>query len=151
MMRALPYYNGDAEVIVENIMGKELPNASRFKDIYVWDLGRDNYLWILSESAIARRHPLIFQTEVPQKISVTISPQQPVQVLVEGNIIRVELADPPPRMYRHPVLGNYLVLRSRGRITKILKNQRFIIRSDIVEQVDSLDENGRAERANSRK
>ncbi len=147
MIRALPFYNGDAEVVVENSMGKELALPSQFKDSYVWDLGRDDYLWILSERSIARRSPLILRAETPQEISVAISPRQPITISVKGNIVRVVLADHPPRMYRHPVLGNYLMLRSKGRITKVLKNQRFIIKSDFVKQVESLGEARPAEKA----
>jgi hypothetical protein len=39
------------------------------------------------------------------------------------------------------------MLRSKGRITKVLKNQRFIIKSDFVKQVESLGEARPAEKA----
>ena len=138
LLRVLPY-NDDAEIVAENIMGEELHRPSQFQTVYMWDLGRDKCLWILSEHAILKKLPVLFQADNPEQMSFKASPRQPVGVTWEGKTARIALPDTPVRMHRHPVLGNYLILRSKGRITRILKNQPFHIRSDTVEQVDSFE------------
>lgn len=137
LMRWLPYHD-DAETMVENILGRELAHPSQFRDAYLWDLGHDRYLWILSERALSRQRPLIFETDNHSLVSFKMDPAQPVQLTQQGNIARVQLYDPSPRMRAHPVLGRYLLMRSEGRITKVLANQPFAIRSDTIEQVDSI-------------
>lgn len=142
MVRMLPY-ESDAEIVVENILGYELVHPTRFRDVYIWDLGADHYLWLFSERALMRQHPVVLQTTEPNAFRVRAKPTQRVNCNMDGNIATLQVTDPPPEMRIHPVLGKYLLLRSRGRITQILKNQLFHIRSDGIEQVDAFDQEHR--------
>jgi hypothetical protein len=139
LVRILPF-ESDAEIVVENILGKELARPSMFRDVYMWDLRHDKYLWVFPERSLEQHRPVIFWTSEPDEILFRAIPTQEVDWTVKGNLVTVRLADTLPRMKIHPVLGRYLTLRSKGRITRILKNHSFRIRSDHVEQVDALDE-----------
>lgn len=138
LMRLLRY-EGDAEILVENILGEEILQPAQFREVYLWDLGADSYLWIFSEPSLEQRCPVVLETENPDGFRFKASPAQPLEVTVNGRVVSLRLFDPPPRMQSHPVLGKFLTLRSTGRITKVLKNQSFRIRSATIEQVEALD------------
>lgn len=140
LLRALPYA-GDAEVLAENIMGEELRHPSRFRDVYLWDLGHDQHLWLLPERALFRDLPVFIRTDAPQGISFSARPAQSLPLETQGDVFRLQFSrDPPPRMRRHPVLGNYLILRSQGRIDAIATRQPLRLRSGKIAVEDSPDE-----------
>lgn len=129
ILRGWPFA-GDAEVLAENIMGEELRHPSRFRDVYLWDLGHDRQLWLLPERAIFRNLPVFIHTENPQGFSLVARPAQSIPLDAQDGWIRLSLSlNPPPRMYRHPVLGNYLILRSQGHVDSIATRQPLRIRS----------------------
>ena len=129
LLRIFPYA-GDAEILAENILGEELRHPSRFRDVYCWDLGHDRLLWLFPERALARGLPIYVRTDTPEDLSFAARPAQPVPLESQSDGLRLQLpTDPLPRLLRHPVLGNYLLLRSRGRIDAIATAQPLRLRS----------------------
>lgn len=129
LLRIFPYV-GDAEVLAENVLGEELRHPSRFRDVYLWDLGHDRHLWLFPERALSRGLPIYIRTVAPDGLSFAARPAQPVPLESQPDGLRLQLpADPSPRLLRHPVLGNYLILRSQGRIDAIATRQPLRLRS----------------------
>lgn len=138
LVRLVPYV-GDVEIAVENILGHELAPARRFNGIYLWDLGSGHTLWIFSERSVWRQRPVVFQVDNPDEIQFTASPAQPVLWKAQDKVITL-LPWEHPKMHNHPVLGKYLMLRSKGNITRVLNNQSFSIRSATIEQAPADEE-----------
>jgi len=46
------HYHDDVEPLVENITGSELAVPHRFRGVYVWNLGEDSSLWVVSLRAV---------------------------------------------------------------------------------------------------
>lgn len=141
LLRIFPYV-GDVETLAENVMGEELRHPSRFRDVYLWDLGHDQHLWLLPERALARDLPIFLRTDAPHGIAFSVRPAQPVPLETQDNDgLRLQFPrDPLPRMRRHPVLGNYLLLRSHGRIDAIATRQPLRIRSKSIAVTELPDE-----------
>lgn len=139
ILRNIPSYHPDAEVLAENIWGRELKRKEQFRHVYLWDLGKAHYLWLFSERAAA--HVPEIRWSPAGEVSVAASPAQDVEVETSGELVTVRLPE-EKRWHRHPVLGNYFMLRTRGRIDKLMLNPRYIIRSDSIETVCVLDARG---------
>ncbi|HAS82221.1 MAG TPA: hypothetical protein DCS43_05995 [Verrucomicrobia bacterium] len=130
-------YLGDTEIAVENILGKELDRPSFFRGVYLWDLGHGDCLWIFSERSLSRQRPVVFRLATPGDIAFRASPGQPLDWTVQGDVVTLR-AFQHPRLHKHPLLGNYLTLRSKGAISAILKNQPISIRSETMSITDDI-------------
>ena len=144
LMRTLSCH-GDVEMLVENIQGKELHRPEHFDGVYLWDMGHDHYLWVLSGRALLAQKPLLIQMADDMKLHAKASPRNRVGVQTENSRCSIRLTDIPIRMHHHPVLGDYLLLWTRGKILRILRNQPLTVKSDSVVVADSLDAGMRPE------
>jgi hypothetical protein len=129
LVRHLPY-GDDAEIVAENILGGDILYPVDFHLLYIWDLGDDECLWVVPERALVAGIPVIVKTGDTGLLKVTAAPDQPVRLVAEGEMVRLELPGAGiRRLDHHPVLGAYLTLRSRGRIDTVVKNQPMVLRS----------------------
>jgi len=119
-------YFGDPELLAENILTKELRSPSDFNDVYVWDLGHDSYIWIFPESTIQKSLPLIFTSKEPENVKFNASPKQTLNFDIKDNLITLNLYNNAVKMHKHPVFGNYLIIKSKGNVSTISENQSFI-------------------------
>jgi len=136
LVRIMPYQD-DAEILVENIIGYHLPTPGHFRGVYVWDLGHETCLWVLSGDAIRRDRPILIHVENPDPFSVTVKPRQVVPLEVRDDMVRIRVPDEVDQ-YHHPVLGDYLVLRTQGKILGIQDIPALVVRSDTVSEEESL-------------
>ncbi len=139
LVRCFPFL-GDVEIATENIMGKELVHVSQFNVIYVWYLGKDQYLWIFPWRALKKDLPIIFSTDDPEKIQFETARAPGVRWTANGNTVSVQFNNASSYLESHPVYQRYLMLRSKGKINKILKNQPIFIKNGAIEQVATLKE-----------
>ena len=129
-------YTGDLEILVENIVGKELAHPSRFDDVYVWDLGHDSYIWVFPESTIQNDLPIVFISKETEKVKFEASPKQIINFDIKDHFITLNLSKESIKMHNHPVFGNYLIIKSKGNVSTILRNQSYKTRSNKIKQVE---------------
>jgi hypothetical protein len=135
-------YNDDPETLVENIRGSELQHSGRYKDVYLWDLGKGEYLWVLPEVVVRNRIPIEFEMDDPGLLRLKAMPAQEVSFDVHGNTVTILLSRQRLSLRHHSVLGRYMTIRSSGRIRKVLVNQRYTIKSSRIQQVRPADTGG---------
>ncbi len=128
-------YLGDPEILAENILGKEIADPSHFNSVYLWDLGQNSYIWIFPECTIKKTLPLIFISNTPEKVKFNLSPKQIIDFDIKDHFITVNLYNNRVKMHNHPVFGNYLIIKSKGEVSTILRNQPYRTRSDRINQV----------------
>ena len=105
----------DLEVMVENIRGSELPNESDFNGIYIWNLGGDNSLWVVSKSAIGALDYFWF---TPGSKNLP-SPQYFFKR--KKNLLRLRWKKINP-LNKHPVFGDYAIFRASTAVADIHTN-----------------------------
>ncbi|MBM4148551.1 MAG: hypothetical protein FJ224_05860 [Lentisphaerae bacterium] len=127
---------GDAEVLVENILGRELGTPRAFRGVYMWDLGADRHIWVLSGRALRAGVPLVLAAAPGSQVSARAVPRQRVEVTEQDGAVKITLPDAPYAVRTHPVLGDYVILRTRGQVAGVFRNQRIKTRSDRIRDLD---------------
>ncbi|MBU1693880.1 MAG: hypothetical protein KJ726_07415 [Verrucomicrobia bacterium] len=99
-------YPDDIEVLVENILGHELPGARQFDGVYIWNLNPRRSLWIISRRAVERGLML----SRPMEPGLCLDARPPGSLAVnykDGTaILRIHAE---VGYARHPVWGDYLL------------------------------------------
>ncbi|HRZ11272.1 MAG TPA: hypothetical protein P5567_02340 [Kiritimatiellia bacterium] len=99
------HYPDDIEVLVENIVGRELPGPRQFDGVYVWNLAPDASLWIISRRAVERG----LELSRPMASGLRLEARPPGSLSVEYRdgvaLLRVNAE---AGYARHPVWGDYL-------------------------------------------
>jgi hypothetical protein len=123
------HYPDDVETLVENILGRELPAPSAFDGIYLWDLGQREYLWVFSANALAHPGRVRWRTGGRETPRIVVSPGQPLRIALDGDRATLSYSAGlrPPR---HPVLGEYALAWSYGRIEALCADTAVSVRSD---------------------
>ena len=104
----ISHFHDDIEPIVENLTRREIPVPHRFRGIYVWNLGGDQSLWIVSKRAM--NISTIFEVEANNDLSQFPVVQDAFEVTGVGDrrfLLRVR---PEVSFSEHPHLGAYLML-----------------------------------------
>jgi len=52
LLRVVPFWD-DAETVIENIVGREIPHSSQFRSIYIWNVGGGKSFWVLTGRAMS--------------------------------------------------------------------------------------------------
>ena len=99
------HYPDDIEVLVENIVGHELPGPRQFNGVYVWNLAPDRSLWIVSRAAVERG--LVLARPMAPGLRLDAHPSGSLDVEYDGatDILRIH---PAAGWAHHPVWGDYL-------------------------------------------
>jgi hypothetical protein len=132
------HYQDDPETLVENILGYELADPAAFNGIYLWDLGRQEYLWVFSAPALDNPGRVFWITGETGTPRIQAAPEQPLRITRDGERVSLEFSA-ATRRQRHPVFGEYLLVWSSGRVDKICANSAVHVRSDrmiVVEEGD---------------
>ncbi len=117
LFRIFPY-RGDPEILVENIVGRELHfRRGAFDGIYIWNIDEDLSLWVLSYRAVQRltgfawRQPVFPQSRVfpAQHTPFASTPMNLVYTL--SSLDKIRFSD-------HPVMGPYILLRVKARVSQ---------------------------------
>ncbi|MBP7828741.1 MAG: hypothetical protein KA248_02360 [Kiritimatiellae bacterium] len=99
------HYPDDIEVLVENIVGHELPGRRQFEGVYVWNLAPDRSLWIVSRAAVERG----LELARPMASGLRFDARPPGSLTVEYRegvaALRIHAAT---GYASHPVWGDYL-------------------------------------------
>jgi len=59
-----------------------------------------------------------------------------VEVTEQDGAVKITLPDAPYAVRTHPVLGDYVILRTRGQVAGVFRNQRIKTRSDRIRDLD---------------
>lgn len=109
LMRIFPY-RGDAEILLENILGKEIHFPEHFTGIYPLDLGNNQCLWLISGRYARLNQTLEFRATSAKTVRPRLSPDQPMNSATQESTVTILI--PTDRMHHHPILGDYLLLRT---------------------------------------
>ena len=103
------HFHDDVEPLVENVTGREIPVAHRFRGIYVWNLGKGESLWVVSQRAMATDSSLEVRSEADLAGSESLNRSFSVSRTEDSNLYRLTIR-PDAQFARHPYLGGYLML-----------------------------------------
>jgi hypothetical protein len=123
------HYRDDVETLVENILARELPAPSDFDGVYLWDLGRREYLWVFSARALAHPGRISWRPGDREPPRIVASPEQPLRIAMDGERATFGYSA-GLRTRRHPVLGEYVLAWSYGRIEALCADTAVSVRSD---------------------
>jgi hypothetical protein len=123
----LTHLHDDIEPIVENLTGSEIRAPHSFSGIYVWNLGDDASLWIISKRAL--RHSQSIEVAALSDLSKDAAVVELFDIGVKSSST-FELSPKPGIAFnRHPVFGGYLIVWTSSRITGMRSPAPSVIRN----------------------
>jgi hypothetical protein len=126
------HFNDDVEVLVENIKQAELVRPHELSDIYIWNLGANQSMWVVSKRAFLKL----------DQMSVRLRGASPPALVNELSAFSVEQVQPKevalrPRpevaFSKNPYLGGYLILWVSSEIESVEAPVRVFVRDSAVE------------------
>ncbi len=122
--RLLPWYTGDIEVLAENLTHAEFLIPRHFDGVYIWNLGRGESLWVVSRRAVTRGRGLFWETGGAAPAWRAYPPARVFVPFAGG--LRLDRAA-VTRYLRHPVLGDYLVVRAEAEARRVVSRAPVFI------------------------
>jgi hypothetical protein len=120
------HFEDDVEVLVENIKQMELVRPHELSDIYIWNIGSGESMWVVSKRAFQRLASLI----------VDLKAAVPADWLNQVSVFRVEQPQPGqlvlhPRaeasFLRNPYLGSYSIMWVPAEVVSAQASVRVVI------------------------
>jgi len=123
--RLIPYHD-DVEIMVENITGQEMFfRLGSFNGIYIWNLGDNRSIWIISRRALRNLRRLNWEEKrIPR---YRVSPENNTVFREENGTITLS-PDKINKFCRHPLAGDYVLVRVNRTVGRISSNVPVFVR-----------------------
>lgn len=119
------HFHDDVEPLVENIMQREIPVAHRFRGVYVWNIGKRESVWVVTQRAMNASNS--FEVRVSGDLALASDVTSAFEISQRsGDLFRLTLRS-GTSFHRHPYLGGYLLLWAPVRVEGVRSEAPVVV------------------------